>query len=188
LKHLTAFNYLLGIILLLLLAGFAAPKLKTLNVTKEISVALPQDFIIMPDDAIATEYPSPRKPLAAYTSANGQIDFILTERPSMFRAEDLQMVQQFYKASINNKYSEVKFIRDEVKTIKKQDYVIFEFTSMVRDEERKNSRIAPIRKYTIVQYAIYKNKLLIFTLNVPIDLREGWQDTAHKIMQSIKLS
>jgi hypothetical protein len=47
--------------------------------------------------------------------------------------------------------------------------------------------LAPIRRYTIVQYTISDKKLLIFTFNVPIDLKEGWQETAQKIMQSIKV-
>jgi len=180
--------YVAGLALFLLLAGFVAPKLKTVNISKDISILLPQDFVVMPDDAIATKYPSPRKPLAAYTSNNGQIDFILTERPSMFHQNDIKMVQDFYKASINNKYSEVKFIRNEIKKIKNQEFVVFEFTSTLRDEEARTKKFAPIRRYTIVQYTIAKEKLLIFTFNVPIDLKEGWQETAQKIMQSVKVN
>jgi hypothetical protein len=179
--------FLIFFTLLVLLAGFAAPKFKTVNITKEISVSLPQDFTVMPDDAIASKYPSPRKPLAAYTSPNRLVDFVLTERPSMFHKDDLKMVQQFYKTSINSKYTDVKFIREEIKKIRKQDYVIFEFTSTVRDEDRKTNRLAPIRRYTIVQYTIYNEKLLIFTVNVPIDLKEAWEKSANKIMESIKV-
>lgn len=173
--------------LFILFAGFAEPKFKTVNITKDISVALPQDFSPMPDQAIAAEYPTTRKPLAAFTSPNRLVDFVLTERPSMFHEDDLKMVQQFYKSSISSKYSEVKFIREEIKKIKKQDYVIFEFTSTVRDEDRKTKRMAPIRRYTIVQYTIYDKKLLIFTVNVPIDLKPAWEKSANKIMESIKL-
>lgn len=173
--------------ILVLFASFAAPKFKTINITKEISVALPQDFAVMPDDAIASKYPSPRKPLAAYTSPNRLVDFVVTERPSMFHKDDLKMVQQFYKTSINSKYSDVKFIREEIKNIRKQDFVIFEFTSTVRDEDRKTSRLAPIRRYTIVQYTIYNEKLYIFTVNVPIDLKPAWEKSANKIMESVKV-
>jgi hypothetical protein len=173
--------------LLVLLAGFAAPKFKTIDVTKEISVALPEDFAVMPDEAIAAKYPSPRKPLAAYTSPNRQVDFVLTERPSMFHKDDLKMVQQFYKTSINSKYSDLKIIREEIKKIRNQEFVIFEFTSTVRDEDRKTNRLAPIRRYTIVQYTIYKEKLYIFTVNVPIDLKPAWEKPANKIMESIKV-
>lgn len=180
--------FLIFFTLLILVAGFTPPKFKTVNITKEISVSIPQDFAVMPDDAIAAKYPSPRKPLAAYTSSNRLVDFVLTERPSMFHENDLKMVQQFYKTSINSKYSDVKFVREEIKKIKNQNFVIFEFTSTVRDEDRKNSRLAPIRRYTIVQYTIYNKKLLIFTFNAPIDLKEAWEKSANKIMESVKLS
>ncbi|KAA5547559.1 hypothetical protein [Adhaeribacter rhizoryzae] len=173
--------------ILVLFTSFAAPKFKTVNITKEISVTLPQDFGVMPDDVIATKYPSPRKPLAAYTSPNRLVDFVVTERPSMFHKDDLKMVQQFYKTSINSKYSDVKFIREEISKIKKQDFVIFEFTSTVRDEDRKTNRLAPIRRYTIVQYAVYNEKLYIFTINVPIDLKPAWEKSATQIMESIKV-
>ncbi|GEO03788.1 hypothetical protein AAE02nite_14520 [Adhaeribacter aerolatus] len=174
--------------LLVLLAGFVAPKFKTVNITKNISVSLPQDFAVMPDEVIASKYPSPRKPLAAYTSPNRLVDFVLTERPSMFHKDDLKMVQQFYKTSIQNKYSDIKFMREEIKKIRNQDFVIFEFTSTVRDEDRKTNRLAPIRRYTIVQYTIFNEKLYIFTINVPIDLKPSWEKPANKIMESVKVS
>ena len=173
--------------LLVFLVSFVAPKFKTVNITKEISLSLPQDFAVMPDDVIATKYPSPRKPLAAYTSPDRLVDFVLTERPSMFHKDDVKMVQQFYKASIQSKYSDIKFIREEIKKIKGKDYVIFEFTSTVRDEDRKTNRLAPIRRYTIVQYTIFNEKLLIFTINVPIDLKQAWEKSAVKIMESVRL-
>ena len=180
--------YLVFFVLFVLLTGFIAPKFKSVNLTKDISILLPQDFVEMPLDAIAAKYPSPRKPVAAYTSSNGQVDFILTERPSMFHENDLKMVQDFYKASINNKYSEVKFIRNEIKKIKNQEFVLFEFTSTVRDEGNQTKKFAPIRRYTIVQYTITNKKLMIFTFNVPIDLMAGWQENAQKVMQSVKVN
>lgn len=177
----------IGLLLLALLTSFAAPKLKPVKITKALTVSLPQDFAVMPDDAIAAKYPAPRKPLGAFTSPNGQVDFVASERPITFKPEDLKMLQQFYKSSITNKFSEVKFIRDEIKAINKQDYIVFEFTSMVRDEDKKSSRLAPIRKYTIIQYTIMGDKLYSFTFNAPVDLKPVWEETARKIMASIKL-
>lgn len=193
---------------LLLLAGFTPPRLKSVKLSSEVSVSLPTDFKVMPDEVIAAKYPAPRKPLGAFSSPNGQVDFIVSERPSTFKADDLAMLQQFYRSTITNTYSEVKFIREEVKEINGRKFIIFEFTSLLRDEERRVSRMAPIRKYTLVQYTIARNtlqkpakapmrdkdkatredKLMVFTFNAPIDLQPAWQETARKIMQSIKLS
>jgi hypothetical protein len=131
---------------LLLLAGFTPPRLKSVKLNSEVSVSLPTDFKVMPDEVIAAKYPAPRKPLGAFSSPNGQVDFIVSERPSTFKADDLAMLQQFYRSTISNTYSEVKFIREEVKEINGRKFIIFEFTSMLRDEERRVSRMAPIRK------------------------------------------
>jgi hypothetical protein len=193
---------------LLLLAGFTPPKLKTFKINQAVSVSLPADFQVMPDEVIAAKYPAPRKPLGAFSSPNGQVDFIVSERPSTFQAADLDMLKQFYRSTITSKYSEVHFIREEVKEINRQQFLIFEFTSAMRDEDRQTKKLAPIRKYTLVQYTIARNnakepakapvrdkdkatsqdRLLVFTFNAPIDLKEAWQETARKIMQSIKVS
>ena len=166
----------------------AAPKLKVTKISETVSVSIPSDFIIMPDDAIAAKYPAPRKPLGAFTSPNGQVDFIVSERLSTFKKEDLPMLKQFYRSAITNKYSKVDFIKEEVRQVDKQDFISFEFTSTVVDEERRTNKLAPIRRYTLIQYTIVKDKLLIFTFNAPIDLQQLWQPTARKMMQLIKLS
>jgi len=171
------------------ITGFSAPepKLKQTKISDTVSVLLPSNFAIMPDDAIAAKYPAPRKPIGAFTSPNGQVDFIVSERPSTFKKEDLVMLKQFYRSAITNKYSKVDFIQDDVKQYNKHEYITFEFTSSVVDEERRTNKLAPIRRYTYIQYTIIDDKLLIFTFNAPIDLQQLWQPTARKMMQSIKL-
>jgi len=175
---------------LVFLTGFTAPgpKLKQTKITDAVSVLLPGDFTMMPDDAIAAKYPAPRKPLGAFTSPNGQVDFIVSERPSTFKKEDLAMLKAFYRSTITNKYSKVNFIQEDLKQYNKHDFISFEFTSMVVDEEKRTNKLAPIRRYTFIQYTIVNDKLLIFTFNAPIDLQQLWQPTARKMMQSIKLS
>ena len=177
------------LLVLVILTGFSAPepKLKQTKISDTVSVLLPSDFSIMPDDAIAAKYPAPRKPIGAFTSPNGQVDFIVSERPSTFKKEDLAMLKQFYRSAITNKYSKVDFIQEDVKQYNKHDFISFEFTSSVVDEEKSTNKLAPIRRYTFIQYTIVNDKLLIFTFNSPINLQQLWQPTARKMMQSIKL-
>src|SRR5687768_11779132 len=191
----------------LFLVSFIPPRLKPVKLGNGVTVSLPVNFQVMPDEVIATKYPAPRKPLGAFTSPNGQADFIVSERPSTFQPEDLALLQQFYRSSITSKYTQVSIIREEIKEINRRKYLIFEFTSTMRDEERRSNKLAPIRRYTLVQYTIVpestqdkakapqtrdkdnvSGRLLVFTFNTPIDLKEAWQETAHKIMQSIKLN
>src|SRR5688572_27444347 len=143
---------LLAVILLLFTAQTQPVKLKKVKISKNITVKLPAEFEVMPDEGIATKYPAARKPIAAYVSKNGQVDFVVSSKHSPFHKDGLKVMQEVYRASIKSMYSDVNFIRDEIKTINKQDFIVFEFTSEVRDESVTSER-GPVRKYSIAQYA-----------------------------------
>ncbi|CAN5899063.1 hypothetical protein BH24BAC1_BH24BAC1_26210 [soil metagenome] len=176
--------FLLGF--LLVFSSFTAPKLVKTTINKQISLSLPKEFTIMPDEGIAQKYPAQRKPLAVYTSPNGQVDLAVSQRPASFKKSDLAMAKEFYKASLLSMYSDVEFIREEITPINKQEFVVFEFVSTVKDE-RKTSNLSPVRRYTIVQYTIIGNQLTIFTFNVPFMLKRDWQETAQQVMASVKV-
>lgn len=166
--------------------ALAQPKLKKVQLSKEISVLLPQDFAPLPDEGIARKYPAPVKPLAVYSSPNGQIDFSVTQKPSQFRAQDLKMLREFYKANLLEVFTKVDFIRQEVTQVKGKDFIVFEFVSTLADE-RAGSNLAPVHKYSIIQYTIQGDQLLIFTLHMPSNMKNDWQTTAREIMASVKV-
>jgi hypothetical protein len=178
-------KYLIALILPFLLA-FAGPKLKKITITKEVSLSIPEAFAVMPDDGIAREYPAARKPLGVFTSPDGQIDISVNQRPSTFPAGDVKMMQAFYKASIQRMFTEVKFIREENQKINGRDFLVFEFVSTVKDE-RKTAQLAPVRKYTIIQYTFLKDQMLIFSFNAPAQLQPQWQETAKAVMASAQV-
>ncbi|ARS36511.1 hypothetical protein [Pontibacter actiniarum] len=178
----------LAFLAIILIAGvaFAQPKLKKTQISKELSVMLPQDFTPMPDDGIARKYPASTKPLAVYTSPNGQIDFSVTQKKSQFKEADLDMLREFYKANLLETFTQVDFIRQEVTQVKGKNYLVFEFVSKMADE-RGASNLAPVQKYSVVQYTIKGDQLYIFTMHVPFMLKNEWQDTAREIMGSINI-
>lgn len=178
----------LAFLVIILLAGaaLATPKLKKFQLTKEISVMLPSDFTPLPDDGIARKYPATTKPLAVYTSPNGQVDFSVTQRASQFAPEDLAMLREFYKASLLERFSKIDFIRQEISQVKGKDFIVFEFVSTVADE-RKTSNLSPIQKYSIVQYTIKGDQLYIFTMHVPFAQKNDWQQVTRDVMNSIKI-
>ena len=165
----------------------APAKLKKVTIAKKVTVTLPEDFAVMPDEGIANKYPAARKPLGVYTSPSGQIDFSVSEKQSTFSANDLPLVRDIYKASILRTFSEVQFIRQEIKQINKKDMIVFEFVSTLNDEN-PNSNKAPVKKYSIIQYYLKGGKVTIFTFNAPALMQSSWQETANKIMNSIKLT
>ncbi|WP_299819904.1 hypothetical protein [uncultured Pontibacter sp.] len=179
----------LAFLMILMLAGatFAQSKLKKTQISKEISVMLPSDFNPMPDDGIARRYPATTKPLAVYTSPNGQIDFSVTQKHTQFRSKDLNMLQEFYKANLLEKFTDVDFIREEIVEIKGEQYIVFEFVSRMADE-RGVTNLAPVQKYSIIQYTIKGNQLMIFTMHAPFMLKNDWQPTMREVMGSVKLN
>ncbi|WP_266203075.1 hypothetical protein [Pontibacter kalidii] len=178
----------LAFLAIILIAGatFAQSKLKKTQISKEVSVLLPQDFMPMPDDGIARKYPASTRPLAVYTSPNGQIDFSVTQKPSQFKEQDLDMLREFYKANLLERFTQVDFIRQEVTQVKGKDYLVFEFVSNLADE-RGSSNLAPVQKYSIMQYTIKDDKLYIFTMHVPFSMKNDWQQTARDMMGSINI-
>jgi hypothetical protein len=170
----------------LVLVSFSGPKLKRVTVAKKLTVLIPDDFTVMPDEGIATKYPAARKPLGVYTSPNGQVDFSISEKQSTFSEKDLPLLKDIYKASLLNTYSQLQFIRQEIKPINKQNMIVFEFVSTVKDEN-PNSNKAAMKKYSIAQYYVNKGKVTIFTFNAPAALKDKWDVTANKMMNSIKL-
>ena len=175
-------------LIIILIAGvaFASPKLKKFNITKEISISLPKDFTPMSDDDIAREYPATTRPLAAYTSQDGNIDFNLTQKRTTFRAQDLDMLREFYKANLVETFTNIDFIRQEVTEVKGQKFIVFEFVSRLADT-RGASNLKPVQKYSIIQYTIIGNQLQIYTLHVPFQLKNEWQPTAREIMNSVSI-
>lgn len=178
----------LAFLAIILIAGatFAQAKLKKTQLSKEVSVMLPQDFMPMPDDGIARKYPASTRPLAVYTSPNGQIDFSVTQKPSQFKEEDLKMLREFYKANLLERFTKVDFIRQEVSKVKGKEFLVFEFVSTLADE-RGSSNLAPVQKYSVVQYTIHNGQLYIFTLHVPFAMKNDWQSTAREMMGSINI-
>ncbi len=178
----------IALLVIIMLAGvtFAQPKLKKTQISKEITVMLPGDFTPMPDDGIARRYPATTKPLAVYSSPNGQIDFSVTQKPSQFKPQDLNMLQEFYKANLLERFTNIDFIREEIVEIKGQQFIVFEFVSKMSDE-RGTTNLAPVQKYSIIQYSIKNNQLFIFTMHAPFVLKNEWQPTMRQVMGSIKL-
>ncbi|RYU80755.1 hypothetical protein [Hymenobacter persicinus] len=178
------FSRLAALLLVLTLASFAGPKLTKTAITKTLTVGVPAGFMALPDDGIAAKYPAARRPLAVYSDPAGRIDFSVAQKPTTFTDRDYALLLKIYKASIQNMYSKVQFLTEDIRTVNKRDFVTLEFVSSVNDT-RRGSNLAPIRKYQLVQYAIQGDQLFVFTFDAPADEQAQWQPTAQAVMKSI---
>jgi hypothetical protein len=171
-----------------LLAAGQSKLVKT-KLTKEIIVYLPADFTPMTDDDLAKKYFTYRKPTAMYTNPDRVVDFGLNITETRWRQEDLPLLKKFYKSGIAKMYSNVNFIQDTIQTINKRDYVVFEFVSELKDEDANSARRGTgVKQYSYMQYTVKDNRVHVFNFTCPSQIRPRWQETAHAIMQTIKIS
>lgn len=180
-----------GIIGLLVVAtGFiGADDLVRTEVYEGIRVGLPKSFRPMSEALLQEKYVAARRPLAAYTDPNQQVTFGLNVSNTRWQAGDLAILKDFYRASLLELYDEVNFLHESVEEINGQSFAAFEFISIVRPEENETTFInqKPIRQYTYVQYTIYNGKTWVFDFSVPAQAQATWQETAQKMMASVRM-
>lgn len=160
-----------------------------------MSAQIPAEFQPMPDEGIAAKYPAPRRPLAAWTSASGQVDFVVTEKTTPFQPGDERVLLGIYKANLLNLYSGgVEFTRQEVANINGHDFAAFEFMSTLTADKGTNSRQGPLRRYGYLLYTVLppvsakdRPRLVTFAFACPAVLAADWQPLARRTMASVKV-
>ncbi len=163
-----------------------------------ITVNIPDDFTVMPEDVYARKYGAYRQALAMFTSPNSKIDFgvnetvnrsLLAVSNSDFKEEDLKILKDIYKGSIKGMHTDVTFLQDEIVTIDNKKFIALQFVGVVRDDEEKKitMKSGAIKQYSCIYYGVQEGKILIFNFNCPDFFRRQYQPIAQQIMQSIKI-
>ena len=177
-------RYTLFFIILLFSAEASAQKLVKHKLDDNIVVSLPKDFYPMSEEDKAQRYESARLPIALYTNPDRLVDFGVNRSYSIWQQGDLNLIEEFYQASIMELYDKVKFISKGVRNVNKHDFVYFEFESVVYPENDFQGNIA---KYTYLMYALEGGTTYLFNFTCELGARNQWQSTAHEIMESVKL-
>lgn len=149
---------------------------------KGITVQLPELMEAVPDQEKASRYLMITKPIAAYWVPKKPVDFTLSVARTVWKDEDIKLLQDFYRANLKSLYTSIEFRKDAIETVNKKKYAVFEYVSEV-SEKGKN----PVRKYSYVQYTVANNSVLIFHFSAPAAEEGYWKATAAKVMKSIKL-
>jgi hypothetical protein len=177
-------RYVLIFLILLISVEVDAQKLVKHKLADNITVSLPKDFYTMSDEDKAQRYESARLPIALYTDPDRLVDFGVNRSYSTWQQGDLNLVEEFYQASILELYDKVEFISKGVKNVNNHDFVYFEFESVVYPENDFQGNIA---KYTYLMYGLEGGTTYLFNFTCELGARNQWQRTAHEIMESVKL-
>jgi hypothetical protein len=157
------------------------------KIADDIVVSLPKDFRPMDDLDFSQRYPSVRKPIAAYTNPDRDVDFSVNISATQWSESDVEIAQKFFKAGILNMFDGVEMINEGIQTLSGKKFIFFEFESRIKGERMKQELRDPVLGYTYIQYRIEKGRTLVFSFNCPRRLREDWEGTAQKIMKSVKM-
>jgi len=158
-------------------------KLVKVDVTDQISVKIPEQFGKMTEFDLQQRFHSFRRPVAAFTDPDSQIDFVVNFSYSLWNSYDLDLLKDFYKASLMETYSEIKFLTEDIIEIDNRKFVQFEFESVSESENSVNLR--PIAKYTRLLFTLEHGQTILFNFTAPLQLEGKWRDLSADIMDTI---
>ncbi|HOO10428.1 MAG TPA: hypothetical protein PKW06_10865 [Cyclobacteriaceae bacterium] len=162
-------------------------KLVKTKITQDISVSIPRELMAMTPEDIALRHPSVRKPIAAFSNADRVVDFSIKTSATHWPDADLELSQKFFKAGLYNLYDRVDMTDEGIRDIHKKKYIFFEFDSRINGDKRAIGEEGPILDYTYIMYLVEKGRTLVITFSCPEQLKGEWQETAHAMMNSLRI-
>jgi hypothetical protein len=171
-----------------IMAQFQPPAInyKKIKITDQILVSLPDNFGPLTEAEVRQRYVSSRRPIASMSDPDKMADFVISYSASRW-GDDLALMQRFYKSSIVSMHTETEFLNESIEEINERKFLVFEFTSMVMDENQY-STLPPVRKYNYLMYTLMDGYILVFNFNTPLNRMEKWKPIADVIMKSVMVS
>ncbi|HET9055169.1 MAG TPA: hypothetical protein VFM90_13405 [Cyclobacteriaceae bacterium] len=163
------------------------PKLVKVKISNEITAMLPKDFVPMGSLDFSQRYPSVRKPIGAYTNPEHEVDFSVNTSATSWPDANLEMAQKFFKSGVMNMFDRVEMIREGIHEVNGKKFIYLEFESRIKGDQSTLGNSEAILKYSYLQYWVEPSRTLVFSFNCPARLKTDWQETADKIMKSVKL-
>jgi hypothetical protein len=108
----------------------------------------------MPPQQLLDRYASSRIPIAMFTTLDGRADLGINQTATQWGPNDIDMLLDFYKASIANLYSQIDFIQSKIIRVDDRQFIVFEFLGEVVDQSLLGG-VSSIKKYN---YNFYLSK------------------------------
>lgn len=168
--------------------GFQQLKFIKTKINDDITLSIPEGFHLLEKADIDRKYVAAKAPLAAFTDdMSGTVDIGVNVAFSQWNPEDLEIMRSFYKSNIMGLYDEVRFITEEVIEVDGEKYAVFEFVSVVKDEEGTSLDAGATSKYTRIHYGIVNRKTLLLNFSCPASVQSTWAPVAKNVLESVKI-
>jgi len=160
-----------------------------------VTLLIPNNFVEMSDEEIATKYFTPQRPLAIFRSPDRKAEVGVNS--SIFQwgeiglesEMNMELLKGFYKGAIANSfYEKVKFLNEgEIITIGDRQGVLFEFIGAIPEDKDAIINQGGKSRYHQVLYSVYNGKVLIVNFSVNGTDYTYWQQHATKMITSVKI-
>ena len=153
-----------------------------------LKVKLPQNFVLMEDEAFFRTTASTVKPDFSYRDPSAQVTFTVNNSVNRWGGDDLALLLQFQKSTLLSLHKEIKIIREEIIEVKKRKYLILTFDSKIDDNATPDGKKRVIKHYQCLVYTVKKGHLITMALRMPQWMKEeGWAEAADEIIESIRV-
>jgi len=177
-----------ALVTLFVFMGFQQMKYIKTKVSDSITLSLPEGFRLLEKSEIDRKFVAAKAPLAAYTdNMSGTVDIGVNVAFSQWNPGDLEIMRSFYKSNIMGLYDEVRFITEDVVEVDGVKYAVFEFVSVVKDEEGTSYDQNVTSKYTRIHYGIVNRKTLLLNFTCPASQQNAWAPVAKYVLESVKI-
>jgi len=167
--------------LLFLVFSGAGGKYKKVELIKGIWAQMPVEFYRMEDRDILERFMFYKMPLAMYSSKDRLAEFGVAISDNFWEGGDLELLGDFQLANLHYLFDNIQIEKKGIREVHNSRFYFFEFMSST-----VNSNVYE-KKYTLIQYLIIQNRILVFNFSCPQFEREKYQNMAWDILNSINV-
>lgn len=144
----------------------------------EISMYLPEQFIIMPDMVKEMKYPSQNAPDLVVTSLDSMVNFAFNVLPVVLEAGDTEIMSSQFQNALSNVNPSIKIKNQtsDLTTDQGNEMSWFDFKGYTLDGQNYN-RMYIVKMKTTVLHGIF---------NCPMQLKEEWESIVEQCFLSIE--
>jgi len=167
------------IILLLLPAlGFSQGRLKSISLFDgRLELMVPKRVSDMSDEMWALKYRSRERPAMVLTDDDGEVNLLASGTRQSASEDQMTAFVDFQIDQLNKQRSDLFMLEHGVKTVNGKNVGFFKFHSTAADQ----------KVFNYYFFIIVDGKVVFFTFNCIYRLQHDWEDTADRIVASLKV-
>jgi hypothetical protein len=143
----------------------------------KIEILAPTELTKMSDKMWVLKYHTLPRPELALSDENGEVNLLvdLTQQPAS--ESQIAAYKDFRISNLQKTRTDIKILGEGIKSVNGRNVGFIKFSSQASDQNIFNFYF----------FAIANGKVLLFNFNCPAKLQKKWEETADKILNSLKI-